>query len=771
MLFLAGLALIAFLVSAMGESRTQNISGDSESLVRYVTDQDTAILEGSAFGEGTVLQTDKDSEWDVFFKDSDLIRVYPDSELTVVAADFESMPMTFHLILSKGSIWLSDLQGVAQFTLDTNRMRIEPQKGSTFVRYDDGGVDIFAAHHPTRVSFLSDDEDKTVLNTYLLTESHQASVEEAGLSRSIDQLRYTKLTKEHPFAFVDEEQWEDDWESALDLDQDRLAEVYTDFVSALRRYGNGGHDEGSFSSRVRSVYRAVRSVFTFSKQHLLEIEEDEDLDLLYQALYLILDGDTMGSRERLSQFEAAANGFESLEKLNELTWVFQSVYYNDAFYPAKEAIWDIRKNATDSEDSLVLLLGFLREQLMEVYDLLDRGDISKARSALLAYSDAWQDLMIGAGSDLGAVVQGMTAERQILQNLLYRNDTFYDLDSYEVLSALEERILTLTAEEYDLNEERQAFVQDKIRVLTRLVELIDDELVGIDDGSDLAYQLIDEANDLLQDITVQTAVIDYFDEKLEELGKMMEFINSPDYELAQGTFEDKFDAYQNKEQEMDDLSDYILGITDGEEISGVSLEDAQAEAETAFRDQGITYTALVPLGDTNYRLFSVEGGRVDLIDFQASYDRITGIVYDLEVEGDIFSVGVRLEDLKAAVEEAVKDEVEDPDNLLPEDTGRQLTALESFAIGLVETTLVSAGFDVIEDQISVVDLDENLFQVELVILHSDGDIDVSFRYDADDEYATEVIGEVDGVLFAIGEAALSNLEDAVKEAWDNESAE
>ncbi|MBT5016515.1 hypothetical protein HN748_01420 [Candidatus Peregrinibacteria bacterium] len=732
--FLGVLAGITFFVSLLGESHFQGGPIENPEQVQYVAVGDIEV-QNETLSSGMSFETNEDSELGIEFELADLIRLYSDTEVVFETVDLESDPIKIEAQLKKGSMWISDLQGTVDLTLKTEKVQIQPQNGSTYIEYNDGSAYVLAAHHPTFITFLNDEGE--VLNNFSLTESHEVSIRESSVSDVLSQLRYTKLTKEFPFTYLEQDDWKTDWEIALDADQDRLSDVYMQFISDLRHYGNGGFEDGSFRAQIQNLYRAVRSILTFSDTHLLTVEEDEDLDLLIQSFYLTLQGDSSLAKNRLQEFGKEAADFETLEKLTAFDRLFKSVYFGDIFYTAKSLVRDIQYDKAPTEDRLLLSLMFLRESLNEVYDLLDQGERMTAKEALYAYSDTWQTLISRSGSDLAEMVQGLTAERQILQNLLYREDIFYEVQSYEVLSTLEDRILNLTAEEYDLNEERQAFVQDKLQVLDRLVDLVDDELVSENEALDLGYLLMSEARDLLNDITSEAAVNDYFAEKLKEYSLMFEFIGSSDFALAQGSFDDAFHDYLEKQGELEALSEYILGLTEEEEETELTLEEAQAEAEKAFDEEGIDYTALVALGDQSYRLFQVEGGRVDLIDFDANYDRVSGILYDLEVEGDVFSTGVKLADLEEAIEQATTEEVEEIEEEV--EVERALTALESFAIDLAETTLALEGLEVSKDEISIVDLDENLFGVVYVMTYSGDEVLVEFLYDEDTVEALEII--------------------------------
>jgi hypothetical protein len=735
------------------EVETKVDSGEWEDL----DDAMNSLVAGQSF------KTGYDGEVGLFLKGVDLIRLYPNTEIYIESIDLDSMPVEVEFSLVTGAVWVSDLQGVSNIVVSTDRVRVEPELGSVYVNYLDQEVNVFAAHHPTKVSFL--DESGEVLNAYAMTESHEVSIKESTLTDVLSQLRYTKLTKEYPFVYVDSENWDEVWMTGLESDQDRLADVYSEFVHFLRREVDPGHEEGSFGYKVNEFYKAVRSVLTFSDSHLMQIEEDEDLELFYQGLYFILQDNFEDGEERLEAFEEQAKDFENLEKIDSLVQVFQSIHWGQDFYEAEELIRDIRYNASLEEDKLSLSLLFLRERLNEIYDLLDQGERVDAINAFVDYMTVWEDLISEYGVELEIAIPVITEERQIVQNMIYREDTFYTVEAYGILSLLEDRILNLTAAEYDLNEEKQAFIQDRLRVLNRLVGLIDEDLVGVDDGVELGFQLVDESEWLLSNVTSNAAINSYFVQKLEEFQSMFEFIDSPDYLFGEGTLDDRFEAYLEKEAELDELSEYILGLTEEDESEIVSLDQAQSIVESSFDAEGISYSALVHSGDGNFRLFTVQGGRVGLIDFDASYDRVTETVYDLEVEGEIFSAAVKLENLSDAIQSTINIELEDVVFEVVVDTDASLSAVESFAIDRVQEELDSSGLEVELSDISILDLELNLFHIQTVLAFSGIEINVDFDYLLGSEEATNIVGDVEGNLFAVDPAAIGDLEMAARDGW------
>ena len=605
---------------------------------------------------------------------------------------------------------------------------------------------------------------------YLLTESHEVNINESQLNPILAQVQYTKLVKEYPFIYIPASSWDVFVSSALDADLERLDALKTGFLSSLRREGNEGSPEGSLIFRIEKGIHQLRRWFTFDDAYLIEREENDDLDLLYEGLYLIAQRRPEEGQNRLNFFEKEAGDFKNSSKLIPLNHVFHSILWGDEFYPAKTLLRSFRLASVAESDRFAMTFLFLRERLNEVYDLLDRGELANAQSALLDYNRAWFEFISVERATLAASAQELIEERQILQNLLYREDAFYSIAYYEVLSALEKNILSFTSEESDLNEERQSFIQDKIRVLNHLLTLMDEKKVGLEDGSELAYLLIAEAQDMLQKITVKTAVIDYFVSQLSELSLKFQFVNSSDYFLAEGTFDQKFETYLQKEDDLAELTDYIRSLKQqGAVQSTITLDEAVAEAESNFDMNGIYYVALMPLGDIEYRLFTIQGGRVNTVDIKGNYDRVTGIVYDLKIEGESFSTGVKLENLKVAVEDFVKagESVQEEESVSSGDVSSSSpSSVEVLALSLAEESLVNeGGLTLVEEVMTVEDLNENLFHVQALVSVQGEKILVDFSYDQDEKLIFDAVADPEGRAVAVSDSILADFEQAGLEAW------
>lgn len=787
------LAIGTFLISGWSESHYAGGPEDALDRLEYVfksgvefrdatseSSEWLSLNDQHSLESGLSFKTDAENELGIFFEGGDLIRLYPNTEVVFDVVDWAEAPISLSVALKEGAVWVSNVQGLMNVGVHTDRVGVLPQDASTFVRKVEDRVTVFAAHHPTRVAFLAEGDDPTVLNDYVLTESHQVDVLESTLNSALGELRYTKLTKEYPFVYKELDKWESSWEVALDSDLHRLRAVYDTFLQELRRTGTGGSSADSMWSKVKAGIAKLRSWITFDKNYLVEKEERDDLEILLQALYLIRENRDIDALERLSRFQETVEDFESVDSFGPMIRVFSAVEWGHEFYPVKVLLRDVQVSAASEDDQFELALVFLRDRLNEMYDLLDLGERAIAPEALLEYKVEWTRLLASSGVIFRDHVRYLTEERQILQNLLFREDTFYSLASYEALSELEYRILSLTAAEYDLNEERQSFIQDKIRMLGKLVPLIDDGVVGLKDGADLGMYLLEESQSLMSDLTTEVAVSEFFRNRLEELQHQFDFIESPEFSLGVGSFEERLQDFLDKEDDLDALSAYVTGLQSeaDSQVVNDTAETSLAEAEVALRGEQVGFDYLSPIfrDPQDYRLFRIEGGHVGGISFEANYDRLTQLIYDLSVQGEAFSSGVKLSNFSRVVSEAISqnratlalpsgnDDTDNEERVL-------LSPVEKVAVELARNDIETLSeLRPQSRDISVLSLDDNLFHVTLLLPTKKGRFNVEFDYDMGTHQASSIVAQRNDVFLSIDDTSIVQLSEAVVTAAEVHAA-
>lgn len=768
-LTLGVLAALAFSASAWGEKRYQSLTAVAQGEVEVLGDFGDDFKGGVDFSEGTSFEA-TEGPLAFVFRGGDVLRLFPGSEIRVISASMEDSPVRLFVRLVRGAAWVSTLQGIASIEVRTDRLAVAPVFASAYVeRSSDTMTRVFAAHHGVNVHFLDKD---AVVNEMVVTPSHELEVDESALSPEVGSLRTTKLVKDYPFVYVPREEWEEDWTMLLEADQDRLSTRASDFFSDLKRRGEVGSKPGSLSYKVKSVYRGFRSLFTFDKNYLTRVEGRERLALLDEALYLYLQGESTAS-ERLARFAGTSVDETALTVLQGYFPVFHSVPYGSVFYPVKESIRSLRLASASTEEARrTLEFQFLRERLNEVYDLMDSGEPLDARAALTAYREVWSSFALREGNVLASHVAVLSEERQLLQDLLYREDRFYEEEAYAVLVDFEDRILRVTAEEFDLNEERQEFVQNRLRMSSRLLALVDEGSVNATRASVLGLRFVADARVLMGDLTQEAAVTDYFSGRLADLESRFRFVASLDYLFGAGSFDERYATYLAKESDLAELSDYVSGVTSGEMEVGpeLSLEQALAQVRVDLATYGVTVRELTPKGDPTFRLFVLAGGMVGSTLFEAHYDRLTQLFYNVVMDGESLPSGVKLSNVAQVAEQHLQAGQEVPEGVIEVEESVAsvdvLSPAERVAVELAERNLdLGNGIKVLDQTVSVLDLKKNIFHVHVVFEVRQGRFVVDFDTRLDDSLLTGITAAFDGVSFTVPDTEIAAFESAVLAAW------
>ncbi|EKD63972.1 MAG: hypothetical protein ACD_51C00117G0001, partial [uncultured bacterium] len=312
-----------------------------------------------------------------------------------------------------------------------------------------------------------------------------------------------------------------------------------------------------------------------------------------------------------------------------------------------------------------------------------------------------------------------------------------------------------------------AFISSKIQVLNSIEGLFRVNGISVENATDVMMLLLESADILLEDVESEAAILEYFQEEIDEAWTILYFINSTEYTGLTSTFDEKYDAYIRKEQDVAELKEYLqgqhLGIDDEVEIT---LDEAKDLVYDDLKSAGVSYSVVTTLGDSGYRLFEIEGGSVAGYDFEARYDRESELVYDLVIGEEEFATGISLWDLGEVVSGIFEEEeleFEPSDSEVPISNDKQEpTYSEKLAISLLIDYLDDYGIEIDEDNIESWDLTENLYYV---IGYDDLDVELDFFVHAGDDLITDVsaadLGDVDGIFY-VGDF-ISEIEDWIKE--------
>lgn len=706
----------------------------------------------------------KASYYEIYFDGIDLIRLVEGSSFYINEIVEEDGFYTISLTLEGGAMWISNMGGVLDLMLETDNFMFQNVDGYYYVEKQADNVFAYAYKHPLRVHFL--DEQDNSLNSYLLPEGYYGVYEESSVTSVVSDLRYAKLTKEYPFYSLADEQYLEFWDDFVVIDDSRYVEILSEFKTLVRRNYDVYYEGGGFLAKIGDAMRFLREYLTFIDAKKDQWIEQDTLRSLNSALYLSVKGEEEEAVDiLLAMEEGTVDSDYYKEYLNYLNVVLNNSLYSDELYAVKDYLRSLLWGSTEEGEIVIL-----RERLNEMYDLVNEGKVTDAKEAFSDYERGWFSFLAMSVSELSPYRKDVSEERELLSVFLQQESGFYSAKYFDLLENFEQAVVKVAVSGADLDEERQAFVSDKIKVLNNIEDLLRVNGIEVEDATEVMLLLLDSAEVLMDEIASEAAILSYFEEQLAEAMLVLQFINSAEYTGLSGTFDERFEAYLEKQADVEELQEYLqaihLGVDEGSELT---LTEAKDIVYGALDSIGVSYDAVTSLGDSAYRLFEIEGASVNEVSFEARYDREGELIYDLSV-GDVeFATGVNLDDLSEVVlglfeESDTTTETTDsgPQVAPDEDNGRDLSYSEELAISMLIDYLADYDVEILEEHVISWDLDQNIFYVQGEGILAE-DVEVEFFVNASEDQVTDIVVAGEDVSGIYGTSELKAILDSYLE--------
>ena len=648
--------------------------------------------------------------------------------------------------LETGALFFASKAGDFSVSVQTPFARVDSENSNAYVSFnaETNLLEVFALDHPSTVTFLSEGED---LNALLIPTGYKMKIPGSKVTETLARLRLTKLSKEFQIFAFENGELPEDVQILVENSESAYKDSSLAYLNQVQKNSDFGPSLTGVGGIINGGLQFFENILTVLPNADLRLEEDERDSALTYALTNLLYGDSVAGQTWVSVWQSFPQDPEEVK----------GIYRSLSFVLPGEELYPVKAAAAEVLSPEQAPLTTLRRQFQEIESLLAAGYQVEAQGAYQDYQARFEEALHSGDLDEEAMLDDISREYVLLELLLRSNSVFYSTDAVKLLSDLEEAILSLAGSDQDLDEERQAFVQSKIRFLQNLFAYVMERKISLETATDLANELLSEAESTLASITSKVAVRDYFETKLEEFDLSIAFMNSPEF-YSYDSFDIGLADYRSKEANLEDLNEYIQSLRVGEddETVTISLEDATAEVEETLHDNSIQFATVESLGDSSYRLFEIAGARTGGIAFEANYDRETQILYDVVVGEVRFSTGLSLEMAKQVIEGTVSDaevvEDEEPATAVEDDE----TPTESLAISRVEAALEAADLEVSDFAVTLVDLEENLFTLEGSF--DKGKLLVSGTYDLDTGLVSEIVLESEGQSYTAEDTSLVDLE-------------
>lgn len=678
----------------------------------------------------------------------DSVTVLANSEAMV---HYDEITQEVTVTLTRGSVIFSTLADDLQVSVVTPFARVDSQHSTALVSLSEDAqtLNVYAVTHPSLVTFVTGGAD---LNALSVPGAYRMKISAAKVTDLLGKLRLTKLTKEFPVFALADADIDEAAMAVLDTVQNAYDASSVMVLNQAQDQSDFGPALTGFGGTVGSGYRSFRDALTVLPTAKTQLEELRKEDSLIYAMTNSLYGDAATAQTWLTEWTSYAQDPEEVKKL------YSSLFFvlpGDELYSIKAAAAQILYPHEDP-------LSSLRRQYGQIESLLDRASQVEAQQAYEEYQTQFEAALDSGAFDDPSSLSNISREYTLLELMLRSNAVFYNVKSTKLLTDLETKILALAGSSQDLDEERQAFVQSKLRFLANLFKFVEEKKVGIDDATDLANELIFEANTTMGSLTTRVAVTDYFKTQLSEDEISVQFMNSPEF-YSYPSFEEGLVAFKAKQADLTELNTYLQNIRSGQdEVATLSEEAAQAAVEKDLSGHAIQFSSVESLGDTAHRLFEIKGARTGGYPFTAKYDRETQILYDVVIGTVRFSTGLKLADAKDVIEEAMANQATEEDSTDTEATSTSTgsaSLTETVALNLVNSQLEAQRLDPDDFVFTVVDVKQNTFTFEATM--TEAAIDVSGSYDADTQKVSEIVWDMNGSPQTLPDTDLKNFEDAL----------
>lgn len=678
--------------------------------------------------------------------------LFPGSQATV---NYDEETQHVNIELRQGMVFFATEAGDFSLSISTPFARVDSITSSATVSLDSATeqLQVYALEHPSRISFIQDGEEQ---NALLVPTGTFMKIAASKVSPTLARLRLTKLSKEFPVFSFEESELTEEVQNVWQNKREDYKQNSISLLANLQKNSDFGPALTGLKSYIHKIYQGFKTLLiVLPSAEVHQAEKTKEDSLLYAMSNLLFD-DRAAGEQWLSDWEISSPERERVSRL------YTSLFFvlpGDGLYPVKETAAKLLFTGEDA-------LNGLRRQFQEIESLLKAGALIEAETAYRDYQERFDTALQTNVLDAPDRMGDISREYFLIELMLRNHSVFYTAEATELLTHLEEKILALSGTERDVDEERQAFVQSKLRFLENLFSFVIDRKISVEEATDLAYELVAEAQKYLGSIHSDVAVRDHFEAKLDEYALSIQFMNSPEFYIY-SSFEEGLNDYRNKVADLESLNQYIQSIRTGEETAAtLTLEDATVQVEEDLHDHAIQFSEVRSLGDNAHRLFEVVGARTGGYSFEANYDRQTQILYDVVV-GDLrFSTGITLESAKTVIVQAVEGETVETEG--DEETSNsdedEVSLTEQVAIRRAQEAFEEVTLDVDDFTFEVVDLAKNTFTFSGFI--GSQKIPVSGIFDLDTQVASEIVWEWEGTPQTVADIDISQLEGAVQEAYN-----
>jgi len=697
--FITGAILFGGAVFAQFYLNSTDLSVQEKALV-YIDEVDgvkiTDVEDGANFATGEV------KRFSTKIWNNALLRFAPKTEVTV-KTDAKQWPRNGEILLDKGRIWINTRSSGTNLNVRAGGINLFLEPGVFDVQFEKGLLVVVVLRRSAQVSIGE--------RRLVVPERRQMIIDTAKVERqdeTIKLLRYAKLLKEYPFFAVDVDEW--------------IEQNIKDDEIFFRNYSL------QVDERVRNagprIAQDIDSLsFTFSRAlrgAILSLTFDSDLrdERLANSIFEYFDAGVFAqsvgqkdiAKNRLATFRRMSGEISPEQRKLEASKRYDSFAHIKPNTPLFEAVILLREQM--SKSTLEQIHAFFVDVLDANADGLDL-DREQNVSSLVGRFASLSDTTLSTFND-PALADELFFEYLQFDDFLKRDERFLREDYLKILAVLERAYLQLLPIKEEAQEQRQFFIQAKLKKIDLIKKKLESNGIQFQEGRKsllLLYNQIEELRPIISD----KAVLEYFDTQLKSLIPVIIFLRSSSADKLQSNFSDEFESYNGRLSEAREVQELLANSSGGEKVSPFVRESLASGATAALREVGIKNVKITFPDDDYSSSILIGDALFEDVPFTAIYNLESKVFTNIVLNGESLQNPVKLENLRVVF--LVKlGKLELPNNVLPSDLTEKIsekTILEKVLLVQFKEELLKADITVEEKYIGLEDLASGLVHIRL----------------------------------------------------------
>ena len=331
---------------------------------------------------------------------------------------------------------------------------------------------------------------------------------------------------------------------------------------------------------------------------------------------------------------------------------FYSVLPGDDLYQMKSQLIDLETSLNDAgPQSIYKKFDKEKDRLFAIMDLLKKGQSTLAISTFVEYQSDMNDILSTNNvTPDDRYLSILIFHKQILDDLYYNYFYFYKHNLLDIYLNLSNRVWDIVKKTEVKESYAEDLIANDLRIVNNLIAVIKNKIVKGDEMTNFADRILLHSKFLLDDPDFEydqnNQVHVYFSQQILQLQSLVDFIKSLDFKTSNASFDDAYQEFLSKQQDLSQLNQY-LNIDAKPNTGSKRINPATIiqNVYNEFKDAGLEIQGLESLNDKEFRLFSFEKSIYQGIPFYGKYDYETKVVYDLFVDDQVVATGISLKDL------------------------------------------------------------------------------------------------------------------------------